>query len=277
VRKYLPLTLGLLLALLPTRAAAFQLDFTFLYSVCGLLPCYGGGGVAGASTYVFDKIVVALEIGFVAVAIIVLMISAFNMVLFSHEEDTVKNSHSAFVYTIAGGAVVGLARWFVVAFSPTENGPGIYNPTVVEAMIQNVLTFIRLALGILLTINIVVQAFRLINSQGEQDFVDKAKKRLISSFRGVLLVLIVNAIFVNIVPQAGSSQAIGNEIAGVANYLLTLLGAGAVIAIVIAGILLIVSVDESLKDKAKTLIKTAIVALLAVLVSYALVTAFIML
>ena len=43
---------------------------------------------------------------------------------------------------------------------------------------------------------------------------------------------------------------------------------GAMCAVIIAGIMLVVSVEESLKDKAKTLIKTSIIVMVVVLVSY---------
>ncbi len=271
----LPILLALA-ALIPTRALALQIpgDWTIL---CGVVPCTGagGGGAAGLSAYIFETFVNAIELGFVAAAVLVLFFATVSMVMFSGDENVVKEGRTAFIYTIAGAAVVSLARWFALAFSPTEVGGALVNQGVTDTAVDIIVTFFKLLLSVILTVNIVIQAMRLISSQGEQDQVDKARKRLLAGFIGVAIVLLANTLIVNVTPTLGNSSNIAREISGVANYLVTILGFAAVVAIIVAGIMLVVSADESLKDKAKTLIKTAIVALVVVLVSYALVTAFI--
>ena len=261
--------------LLPVSVHALSIDYSSVQALCGIVPCTsGGGGAAGLSTYVLDRGVAALEVGIIAAAIISLFVAAVQMVAFSAQENTVNESRTAYIYIITGLAVIGLARWFVLAFSPVETGTALVNASVVEEGVGNIVTYFKLIIAVTIMINIVVQAFRLITSQGQQEQVDKAKKRFIAGFVGAGVILLANVIVVAVLPGARSGE-IAIEIAGIANYFLMILGFLALLAIIVAGVLLIVSIDEGLKEKAKTVIKTCIVGLIVVLVSYALVTAFI--
>ena len=62
---------------------------------------------------------------------------------------------------------------------------------------------------------------------------------------------------------------------GIINFTLTLIGALAVFTIIIAGIMLVLSVDEGLKDRAKKAIVVAVVGLIVALLSYILVRFFV--
>lgn len=64
------------------------------------------------------------------------------------------------------------------------------------------------------------------------------------------------------------------EVVGIANFLITLVGALCVVAMILAGIAYVISVDESYKDSAKTAIKVSIVTLVIMLLSYAIVNTF---
>ncbi len=273
VKRLLPFLAGLLT---PIPAFAFQISDIWYWQVCDYLPCTAyGGGANGLVNYLLLRVVVALEAGFVAVAIITLFLSAANMVIFAEQEDVVKQSRTQFVYAIAASAVVALARWVALAFSPESTGSALVNTGLVNDAVGNVLTYMRLSLTILLVVNIVIQGIRMISSQGEQEQMDKARKRLIGSFIGAAFLLLANRIVVAFNPQLGSSQVLATEFAGIANYLIAFIGFGAVVVIIVAGITLVLSVDESFKDKAKNMVKTAVVALVAVLVAYALMTTFV--
>ncbi len=263
--------------LVPAIAHAFPVDSGSVSVLCGIIPCNGavGGGAAGLSMYVFDRVVTALEIGILAAVIITFFMTAVQMVAFSANESTTSESRQAFIHMITGLAIVGFARWFVIAFSPVETGSALVNPGMVESGFANVVTYFRLIISITLTVNCTLQAFRLITSQGAQDSVDKAKNRLIAGFIGAGLIMMANVIVVAVQPGWGGSSMLAIEIAGIANYLIMILGFLALLSMVLAGVLLIVSIDEGLKEKAKTLIKTSIVGLITVMVSYALVTGFI--
>lgn len=243
-------------------------------TICSFVPCTGTGlGAAGLVTYLLSKVVTILQVGFVAAAVFYLFTAARWMVMFPEQEEMVRQGRSTFIYTIAGAAVVSLATWIANAFAPdlSPEADIVVNMDPLNDSFDNVLFFFRMILSILLVVNIVIQGMRLVVSQGESDQVEKAKKRLIQGFIGVGLVMLANVITVAVNPEAGQISDLARQIAGIANYLITILGFMAVVTIIIAGVLLILSVQDSLKDKAKTIIKTAVMALVAVIVSYALI------
>lgn len=256
---------------------ALEIDPSSVSALCGVIPCNGvaGGGALGLSAYLLDRIVTAMEIGIVAVAIIALFTAAIQQVVLSTEESTVKDARTSYIYIIAGLAVTGLARWLVLAISPTEVGSQLVNVAALNDGIGNIVTYFRLIIVITLMANTVIQAFRLIASQGEQEQVDKAKKRLIAGFIGAGVIMLANVIAEATIPGLAGTTRVAVEIAGIASYIIMVVGFMALLTIVLAGVLLIISVDEGLKDKAKTAVKTSIVALIVVFLSYALVTAFI--
>ncbi len=275
-RILLPCT-ALLLALLPHAAHAFQIDASSVMALCNVLPCSGGGGgAAGLSDYILEKIVTAMEVIIVAIAIISLFITAAQMVAHSTEESTVKDTRTSYIHIITGLAVVGLCRWFVLAFSAPNTGAQLVNTDVVESGLVNIVMYFKMIISLSLMVNIVVQAFRLITSQGAQEQVDKAKTRFIASFIGAGIMMLANVIVLSVIPGYGGSTDLAVEIAGIANYILVIMGFLSLLAIIVAGVLLIVSIDEGLRDKAKNMIKTSMIALIVVLTSYALVTAFIL-
>lgn len=275
MRLHTFLVIGLAL-LLPSLAHAYQIGTESSGILCAFLPCSaGGGGAAGLSAYALEKIVFGMEVAIVAVAIIALFISASQMVIFGQDEAQVKDARMSYVYIIVGLAVVGLARWLVMAFSPSNNGAELVNVTMYEQGIANIITYFRLVIAISLSVNIVVQAFRMLASQGEQEQTDKAKKRLIGGFVGAGMVMMANALVVAMAPSLSGAQGVSLEIVGLANYLVTIVGFLALVVIAGAGVLLIVSADEGLKEKAKMMVKTAVVVLIFVVLAYALVTAFI--
>jgi hypothetical protein len=268
---------GVASTLIPRAHAALQIGQESVTSLCGIVPCsIMGGGLAGLQNYVLGTVVTALELGVVAIAIIALLATAFQMVIFASQEETSKQMTTSYVYIIVGLAVVALAQWVVEAFAPGQTGPNVVNTPVVENAIANVATYVRLALGIALMANIVIQGFRLLTSQGEQDQVDKARKRIIAGFIGAAVILLANAIVVAIDPTlGGGATAIAIEIAGIGNYIVTILGFFALLGFIFAGILLLLSVTESMKERAKSIMKTSAIALIVVVLSYAFIYAFI--
>ncbi len=275
-----PAVLATLLAFaLPGHAFAFQLSNDWATQLCRVIPCGGvgmGNGAAGLNAYLVAKVMPALQTGFVAAAVFMVFTAARWLVMYPTDEGVVKEARTSFIYIICGCIVVGLAQWFVIAFSPAETGANLINTGVVTQAISNIIVYFRLVLATVLTANIVIQSFRLITSQGEQDQIDKARKRLVGGFIGVAVVLLANVITVSVNPQlSDGTNQLALEIAGLANYFVTIVGFLAVVVILVAGVLLVISVDESLKDKAKTMIKVAVAAIVFVVISYALVTAFI--
>lgn len=250
-----------------------QIVLEGIVSLCSVIPCNGGtGGIAGLSGYIYTHIFTALRVFFIAVALVMLFINALNMVIHSSEESAVTEATTGFVNTIIGAAVVGLASLIVDAVAPNPSTL-VHDPSAVASGIDDVVLFLKSGVAIMLLANIVLQSFRLIFSRGLEEKITRAKTRLIGSFIGVVLIMLANAIKAALAPGSNAG-IISVEAVGIANYLLTFIGALAVFVVMIAGVLLVLSIEESLKDKAKIMIKTAIAAVVVVLVAFALVNTF---
>jgi len=263
--KYFLLISGLLA---PTHAWAF---------IVPPPPGTTGGGMAGFVAYV-GQLVPILRGVFIGFAFLMLFLYAAMMILYSNDESAKTEAKSAYAYAMIGMAVVGLSSFIAAAIAPSPIAPdaSFVRPGFLTPSLENMMNYAKWTVAIALMVNIVIQGFRLVLSQGEQEYIDRARKRLFMSFVGAMLVILAQAIVVAVNPGMGANlNGLTDEGMGIANFLLAFVGTGAVIAIIIAGIFLVVSVDESLKEKAKTIIKSSIIALLVVLVSYALVNTFI--
>ncbi|MBI3332248.1 hypothetical protein HYZ99_04840 [Candidatus Peregrinibacteria bacterium] len=269
-----PALLGLAAALFPQSAEALSIPINF----CGMggLACTGGGA-GGLAGYVERVFVNALGIGFVGLAGAMFFYYAVQLITGSNDESTVTEAKTAYGHAIAGGAIVSLAGAIVHAFTPGVGGPGsvLVNPIPVEIGFANAIEYFRLIIGTALIINTVVQGIRLILAQGDEA-ISAARKRVLFGFIGVAIVLLANALVIAAYPPAGAnSDVINSELVGLANFFLTFFGFLCVVTLVVAGLMLVVSVDEGLKDKAKTVAKTAIIALAVIFSAFVIVNAFI--
>ena len=260
---------GLAALLVPTHVFAQIIP-------CALpgLPCVGGGGAEGLNQYIMEKIVPLMEVGFIGVAVVMLFTYAATFVFWSTEESSVTEAKTAYIYAITGASIVGLADITVRSFAPSYVGANIVNIPLINSGIQNVILYFKLILATAVTSNIVIQAFRLITAQS-QDQTEKARKRILTGFVGVAIMLMTDAIMRTVSPEYGAqSVGIAIELVGVANFLLVILGVLFVAAIVVAGMMLILSADESLKDKAKSVVKTSVISLIIVMTSFIIVNTF---
>ena len=114
----------------PSTAHAYEIGAESVNILCNFLPCSAaGGGAVGLSMYIFERIIIAAQIAIIAVAIIMLFISAAKMTMFSSEESSVTEARTSYIYIITGLAIIGLAKFFVNAFSPGTVAIGNYAGT----------------------------------------------------------------------------------------------------------------------------------------------------
>ena len=130
----------------------------------------------------------------------------------------------------------------------------------------------RNLLTISFVINIVIQAIRLIVGT-EESARDSAKKNIIFGIFGAFIVVLADAI-VRIFFTADAVSVL-DETWGIIRFLATIFGALLVIGIVMSGLMLIVSVSDTTKDRAKKLFFACIITMILVLAAYGIVTVFI--
>lgn len=247
-------------------ALALFLQASPAYALAVESPGGPGGGASGFIAYVAQSIS-SLQGLFAGVLVLFLFLYGLNMIIYSSEDSEKNESKSAYIYAIFGIIVVSIADLIAGAIRPGSTT--LVRPGMIEGPLLNIVDYCVAAVGVAMLANIAVQGFRLLVSQGAQEQMDKAKKRLIASFIGVVVVLLTKTIVLAVTGH--DIGILSLEAAGIANFIITFVGVGAVIAIAIAGFMLVLSVNESFKDKAKTIIKTCIVALIVTLLSYVIV------
>ncbi len=224
------------------------------------LPCLPAPGALGLAAYAEAYILRGAMAAFLAIAIWFFFYYGVRLLLEGEEESTISETKSAYGYGIAGAAIVSLAGIFADAFSdPTD----IVDPEPIRDSLALVIRFMFLAVSISVTAAIVFLGVRLILLQGNESEIEQQKKRFFHGLLGVAVILLADVIVGAFLPGYGS-VVIAQELVGIINFILTLLGALAVLAVIIAGIMLVVSVDEGLKDRARKTIFTTVIALIVV-------------
>lgn len=263
-------SLGLAVLLIIPMGAAAQ----FPVPPCPLsfLPC-GSGGVVGANAYFWGTFFPMMRIAFIGIALLSFLYYSIQLLLARQEESVVAEAKSAYEMAITGCAVIMLTTLIVEAFAPASGGE-IIRAGPLQTGLGMVVTFIKMALATVVFLRITIQGVRLILLQGQgEGETEKQKKQLLNGLFGVAAILLANALVNAMFPGAGT-PIIGVELVGMANFVLTLAGMAAVVAVIVAGVMLLVSVDEGLKDRAKKTISGAIIGIVIILSSFAIVNYF---
>jgi len=256
----LRLMIGLPALLLPGVASAFT-----------IAPPGGAGGGAGGLMIYLAQIAPNLQWIFIAVLFLFLFLYAATMIVLSSQDNAMTEAKNSYIYAIFGMITVSVAGLIAGAVAPGK-GTLLATGTLVKP-IGNIYAYIMGIASVGLLANITIQGMRLVSSAGEQESIDKARKRLITSIIGVGVIFLTKAIVT--ASTSTTISVLSVEVAGIANFAISFVGILAVGAIIVGGFLLVISFQESLKEKAKTMIKTSIVALVVVLLSYTLVAMFI--
>lgn len=247
-----------------------------------------GGGVAGLRRLLWNPFnpnagvtfFFGLRVIFGGIAALYFMVYALKLLFESEDENAISEVKSAYGHAVAGAAIVSASSLFVQAFGVvgpdvvTDNARNLITPEPIEYSIGLAIKYIRLALSVAVTAMITFQGVRLILLQGQESELEQQKKRFFHGLIGVAAILLASPIIASVDPVVSAGRGapiLGAEAIGVVNYLLQILGALAVIAIIIAGIMLVVSTKEELKDRAKKIVFGTFVALIVVISAYAIV------
>jgi len=237
-----------------------------------IIPC-GSGGAAGASAYLIGNIFPAMRILFIATAILMFTQYALKLLFDPDSSETFSSTKLAYGYGIIACAIVGIATFIVDAVGQSARAT-LINDAPINDAIGNIVLYMRLVVATLMTVFILIQGILLIMKQGSEEELKNAGTQFIHAIMGVAVILLANILVAAFFPGSGS-VILAAEIVGIINFVLTMIGALAVFTVIIAGIMLVLSVDESLKDRAKKAIFVAIIGLIVALLSYILVRFFV--
>lgn len=258
MRKRLPICAGIMLGtLLPAAAHALGIDPCPL----GSLACPGGA----ADTYLAVILTNGAKVAFAGVLAAMLVYYGFMLVIGSDNESTVGDVYKSYTYAMIGTVLAGGAFFFADTFAVPER---LVVQTPTNTVVTGIISAIRALLLASLAFNIFYQGYRLVSSQDEGQ-AEKAKKQFVYGMVGAAIVILADR---GVAAFTGVDVSIINtEAVGIANFLGTILGAFAIIALFVAGLWLVFAVNEQNKDKAKKIISAVFIVLAVAMASLALV------
>ena len=272
--------LGALLALALTLLIPIAADAQVtLPSIPATIPCpvsiipCGSGGAAGMAAYIWGSIFPAARIIFIATAVLMFLQYGLKLLFDPDSSETVSSTKLAYGYGITACAIVGIATFIVEAVGQDARGT-LINDAPVNTGLGNIILYMRLVVATLVTVFLLIQGVRLIMKQGSEEEFTNAKTQFTHTIMGIAVILLANILVEAFLPGQGST-ILAPEIVGIINFTLTIIGGLAVVAIIVAGIMLVLSVEESLKDRAKKTIVVAIVGLIIAILSYIIVRFFV--
>ena len=227
----------------------------------GSLACPG----SAADAYLAGILVGGAKVAFCGVLFAMMVFYGFKLVTGSDNESTVTEVYNSYAYAAFGTMLAGGAFYIANTFAT----PGVLvNSFPGNVVLFNVINTFRALLFTALVFNIFYQGYRLATSQDDSQ-AEKAKKQFIYGMVGAVIVILADRfVFAVSGVQYG---IISTEIVGIANFLGTIFGAFAVIALFVAGLWLVFAVNEQNSEKAKKIILTVFIVLAVAMVSLALI------
>lgn len=244
----------------------------------GIIPelCRASTGAQALATFISVHIIDQALVAFWGIATLVIFYSAYKLIVESHKDEALTNINNTIIFALVGFGIIASSLVIAQGLTTTglSTGPisGV-RPLLITGAIDVIRQYIITLSYSIFVLIIVISAMRMMLARGEQSEFDKWRKVIVGACIGVVIMFVANAIVIGV--GAPSSFAIVTELVGLARFMLTLAGFGCGLALIIAGIMLIVSVDESLQDRAKKTIIGTLIALAIVLSCYAIIATFV--
>ena len=203
---------------------------------------------------------------FAGILFAMLVYYGFRLVVDSRNDGATLEAVQAYSQAFVGALLVLGASYFAESFTDAT----VAQTTIVDTdpletnVMLKIIDFLVRGAGVILALNVMIQGIRFIVAINDGN-VESARKNLIQSLVGGMAIMIAAPIMSNIVP--GGANPVGIQIVGISNFLATAFGFFTVLAFVISGFMLVVSVDESLKERARGIMLKSGVALAVVVAS----------
>ena len=231
-------------------------------------------GVAGAATSIgipttdpgitILNIITTVRLYVTILAIAVIIIAGFYLILGLGNDSSKDTAKKIIMYTAIGIVIINLAETIVAFFRDLTTGT---SSGIFIAVIQSILNVITSYVGIIAAAVIIIAGFYLILGLGNDTSKDTARKIVLYTAIGIVLILLANVIvaFFQGLPTGTDTSGIYGSILTILTTFLSFVGIIAVVVIVIAGIMLLISGgDEGRKDTAKKIIMYAIIGLIII-------------
>jgi Type IV secretion system pilin len=239
-------------------------------------PCIIGGLKCGDPFAEVGAIITSTWLYGIFGIVLFLMLIVYGVILIinsrndSAQADAISSYVNAFIGTLLAASSSFIAG--LVIDGGARRNPDLLNWTMFSAATTDVLAevyaFIKAIVIGLFILNLFVNGVRLIVSTDDGE-AQAAWKGLTRAVIGAIIVLVAFPIINAVVPGSTPTGAI-TTIKEISQFLITFVGGLAVVGLVAAGVMYVVSIDEGLKERANKLIITCIITLIVVAAAYAL-------
>jgi len=225
-----------------------------------------------------------------SIAIVYIVVSGIMMIFAQGDESKITEQKRSITYAIIGLVVILLIERMISAIFGVpgeERALTASTAALIDVEIYGLISYIKAILGSVAIFMIVLSGIRTVASQGEEEQITTQRKAIVWTIVGLALILInkvvVENIFIN-PTRVGKDkitqtnvQNILNLFGKVAQYIMGFVGLVAFAALVYGAASLVAnySNDEAV-DKAKKIIKNALIGIVIILSAYAIVNTMIM-
>lgn len=223
-------------------------------------------------------------------AIIWIIISGIRMVMAGGDENTITEQKRSIIYAAIGlVAILLIERMIDILYGPAgayEIALRTETATRFSAEIYGVINFIKAIIGAIAILMIVISGIKTIFAAGEEEQISKQRKTIIWIVIGIILLIIDQVIVeqIFIVPvqygdqiQASNVTSIINLIGRITQFILGFVGLLAFGMLIYgAGTMIANYGNEETVQKAKKIIKNAIIGIIVIISAYTIVSTLIM-
>lgn len=231
-----------------------------------------------------------------AVAILMIIISSFQLIRTEGNEEEFNKQRKALIFGIAGLIIVALAGDLSQILT-VEKGGFIRDPTktlkqvrIFNRTVEIILVFMKYIIGAIATIFLVRNGLRMVVLGGNEEELAKDKKNIAWSLIGLIIILVASPLVNNVFYKIDTSKYPGQdavrpiidataglrELVGITNFVVTFVGPFAILSLIAGGILYITAAGEEEKTgKAKKIIMWALIGLLVIYGAFGIVSTFV--
>lgn len=294
---FLP-ALALVIKIAPQAATVFGQYIPIPEKLCGegSFPCPEGATGIQMARSLTAKIIDNVRYVIGAVAVLMLVVSGIRLIFAGGNEEVFKKQETNLKFTIIGLFFVGLAGELAQIFDVGGRG-FLDDPNVMlkrsrlfNRTVEITITFIKYIVGSVSVLFIVRSGLRMVLMGGNEEEAGKDKKNIFYGLLGLIVILISNPIINKVFFKIDTSKYPGlegvrpgvdvkrliGEITGITNIVAAIAGPLALLSLVAGGLMYILAGGEDEKiNKAKKVITWAIIGLIIIYGSFAIVSTFV--
>lgn len=239
-----------------------------------------GDGIAQLQDLVLNSGASIVRYLLVSVAIFYIIYSIIKIIFNSGDESKVGEYKETILNVIVGLLIVSLAGELASIFDPVNSGGVVGNFMKFKSVTQMVINYLALITGGIAVFFILLAAFRMITSGGDEATIDQEKTVLSNAFIA-LLIIIMSDVMINKIfypsdlqaPGAEEVQSFASEAFGIIKYFLEYASILNIALIILAGGYYIFSYgDEERENDAKSIISRFAYIFITIIFAYTIVS-----